>query len=240
MNSVPNNILEYQRKMVRALRKGVPRDEELADQLRVCNLGGGSPCWLPMCPVCVANLRLYIFAEWVKGTGPLFSAPKLQFKWFWMAVPGGRYPLGQLDEVDLPSIYRRIQRQHERVGFPLVFSAVDISLIEDSPREIQPFWQAGVYSMIFGSSRRVQRTLKDLTRGNKATPFGVYLPESIRAKGQTEKGQIKGAQMRELARCLARYDDVPARCVLTGCQQNDDGIELDLDVRKELWQLAST
>jgi hypothetical protein len=124
MNSIPSNLLEYQQKMVRSLRKGGARDKQLADQLRGCNLDGGSPCWLPMCPVCVAFLRLSTIGEWIKCTGPLFSTPKLQFKWFWMAAPGGRYPIGQLDQIDLPSIYRRIQRQHERVGFPLVFSAV--------------------------------------------------------------------------------------------------------------------
>lgn len=79
------------------VEKGGTRDTELADQLRGCNWHGGSSCGLPICPVCVAKLRLYIICEWVKSTGPFFSAPKLQFSSLQMAVPGERYLIGQLD-----------------------------------------------------------------------------------------------------------------------------------------------
>jgi hypothetical protein len=152
MNSVPSKNRKHQRKMVRSLTKGEhPRDEELADKLRGCNRDGGSPCVLPMCPVCFTIIYVYIFREWLKCIGPLFWEPKLQFSSLRLAVPGESYPIGPLDEIDLPSINRRIQREYERVGFPLVFSTLDISLIADSPQKVQPFWQAGVYSLIFSS-----------------------------------------------------------------------------------------
>jgi hypothetical protein len=84
-----------------------------------------------------------------------------------MAVPGGRYPLGLLDQIDLPSIYRRIQRQHERAGFPLAFSAVDISLIEDSPRKSSLSGK-----LVFTATSRVVASCPEGTQGSDSGKEG--------------------------------------------------------------------
>jgi len=65
----------------------------------------------------------------------------LQISVFFATVPGTSYPIGQLDQIDLRSIGRRIRRQYKRLGFPLAVSVVDISLIEDSSGENAPSWE---------------------------------------------------------------------------------------------------
>jgi hypothetical protein len=198
----------------------------------------------------------------VRDMAPLFPAPESNLQWLAVLVRGESYPIDQVDEIDLPSINRRILRQHKGVGFPLVFSAVDISLIEDSARKTEPFWQAGVFSLVFGSSDRVRRGLKDLARGTNTMPFSLYFPESIRPRDGAEfvywverggwkkivrmldppqigEAPLSPAQLRELERCLARYEML-VRCVLTGCRREKDRIKLNPGVQDKLEEMAST
>src|ERR1700730_747984 len=57
---------------------------------------------------------------------------------------------GQLDQMDLPSINRRIQREHERVGFPLIFAGINISVYEDAPPKTKPRWQMQLDGIVAG------------------------------------------------------------------------------------------
>jgi hypothetical protein len=165
------------------------------------------------------------------------------------AVSGESCSLGQLDQIDLPSINQRLQRQYQDVGFMLIVAATDVSLIEDSSRRGRPVWQAGVFGIALGLpvGRLPKQAVKRLDPGQKPMPFSVYLPEPLRVafkpelrrefgKGHREH-RLQALHMRELARFLARYD-MPDRYVLSGCRLRDDRIQLNLGVQELLKESA--
>ncbi len=138
-----DDILKWRREMIRALRKGEGcYDKKLAEKLSGCCNRVGERCQLPMCPLCVHQLGSSLVVEMLAcmGLSSLWKTD-LQISVFFATVPGTSYPIGQLDQIDLGSIGRRIRRQYKRLGFPLAVSVVDISLIEDSSGENAPSWE---------------------------------------------------------------------------------------------------
>jgi hypothetical protein len=88
---------------------------------------------------------------------------------------------GKLAQLDLPLINRRIQRQHQRAGFPLVFAGVDVSWNECSPAKKSPFWQAQVYGVVVGLGvDAVKSALKPLY------PHAPSIPRPLRVRECTE------------------------------------------------------
>jgi hypothetical protein len=171
-----------------------------------------------------------------------------------------QYPVGQLHKLDLPLINKRIQRQHQRARFPLVFAGVDISFNEASPPTSPPYWQAQVYGIVVGSGvDAVKAALKRLYPGGPSVPKPLWVrvcselpaalsymlkPQFVRRIGytrgrrNTRKCSLKAAQARELALCLGRYQ-LPVRYALTGCRHYRDRIDLNPGVRQRLKRVAA-
>ena len=106
--------------MIRALRKGEGcYDKKLAEKLSGCCNRVGERCQLPMCPLCVHQLGSSLVVEMLAcmGLSSLWKTD-LQISVFFATVPGTSYPIGQLDQIDLRSIGRRIRRQYKRFGVP--------------------------------------------------------------------------------------------------------------------------
>jgi hypothetical protein len=175
---------------------------------------------------------------------------------------GDQYPVGQLHKLDLPLINKRIQRQHQRAQFPLVFAGVDISFNEASPPTSPPYWQAQVYGIVVGLGvDAVKGALKRLYLGGASVPIPLRVrdclelpaalsytikPQFVRrvsyadatGRPNTRKCSLKAAQARELALCLGRYQ-LPVRYALTGCRHYRDRIDLNPGVKKRLKQLTA-
>ena len=88
-------------------------------------------------------------------------------------LPSQRYEVGEMFKFHLPSLNREIQGQYTEAGFPLVFSGVCMSLIEDECSTTEPFWQARICSVIVGVPRR------DI----EAAIRGLYPHQSIKRRG---------------------------------------------------------
>jgi hypothetical protein len=137
---------ERQSQMIRALKGDDPVVKSLADQLKRC--AKGSPCDLSMCPICVRKLRASFVLTALKVIRRVQRKRKLPITAFSAVLKNGRYPVGRLAKTDLPVINDRVQCQHRRAGFPLVFAGIDISLNEDGRQTRRSHWQVQAYGVV--------------------------------------------------------------------------------------------
>jgi hypothetical protein len=143
-----NDAFERQSEIIRALKGDDPAVARLADKLKAC--ASGSPCNLSMCPICVRRLRASYVLAACKIIRRVQRRGKLPLTAFSAVHVCDQYLPGQLSQMDVPLINRRVQRQHLRAGFPLVFAGIDLSWDEYIPPRMPPFWQAHIYGVVVG------------------------------------------------------------------------------------------
>jgi hypothetical protein len=250
---------ERQSQMIRALKGDDPAVKSLADQLKRC--AKGRPCDLSMCPICVRRLRASFVLAALKVIKRVRQRRQLPITAFSAVSRNGRYPVGKIAKIDLPVINKRVQRQHQRAQFPLVFAGIDLSLNEDGQRKRRSHWRAQVYGVVIGLDvEAVKKALQHLYPHTSSTPRPlrvrvcselpealsyVIKPEFVRRvsyiddtnRHNTRKCGLKAAQLRELALCLGRYEST-VRYALTGCRRYSDRIDLYPGARTRLKELA--
>jgi hypothetical protein len=239
---------ESRDQLVRQLRNGDRSTRLLADKLANCQKT--RRCGLAICPFCVRRLRKGFILDALRLVERLRRRGKLPITAFPAASIRDQYPVGQLQKLDLAQINKRIQRQHQRAHFPVVFAGVDISFNEASPPKSPPYWQRQVYGIVVGLGvDAVKAALKRLYPAAPSIPRPLrvrecsdlpaalsYLikPQFVRRIGyiddtgrqNTRKCGLKAAEARELALCLGRYQ-LPLRHALTGCRRYRDRIDLN-------------
>jgi hypothetical protein len=254
------DVVERRRKIIRALNRGDRAATKMAKKLAKC--ATGHPCKLSTCPSCVRRLRRGFILDALRLVEKLQRRGKLPITAFSAVSMRDQYPVGQLHKLDLPLINKRIQRQHQRARFPLVFAGVDISFNEASPPTSPPYWQAQVYGIVVGLGvDAVKADLKRLYHGGPSVPKPLWVrvcselpaalsytlkPQFVRrvsytddtGRPNTRKCSLKPAPARELALCLGRYQ-LPVRYALTGCRHYRDRIDLNPGVRKRLKRLTA-
>jgi hypothetical protein len=145
--------LERKENIIEALEGRNQDAKRVATKLAECV--ADARCNLPMCPVCVQLLRKSFVLSALARVDELGSATKprteLPITAYSAVLAGETYPVGELYEIDIPLINKRIQRQHQRAKFPLVFGGLDISLNEDGQTKTPPFWQVQLYGVVVGS-----------------------------------------------------------------------------------------
>jgi len=250
---------ERQSEMIRALNGDDPAATRLADKLKAC--ANGSPCDLSMCPICVRRLRASFVLPALKVIRRVQRKRKLPITAFSAVLKNGRYPVGNLAKIDLPVINRRVQRQHQRAQFPLVFAGIDISLNEDGRQTRRSHWQVQAYGVVVGLDvDAVKKALQRLYPRTSSAPRPlrvreccelpealsyVIKPEFVRrvsyiddtGRHNTRKCSLKAAQLRELALCLGRYRS-SVRHALTGCRLYSDRTDLYPGARRRLKELV--
>ena len=126
-----------------------------------------------------------------------------------------------------------------------------MSLIEDKYTDTE-FWAADVRSVIVGLAKRdVIQAIKSFCPQQPVKKWRALDPEQalqstiepgffreITSKNDdgcrvTRSDQLWGTELCRVAYCFARYR-MAARYVLTGCHVIDDGLELNLGVKKRL------
>jgi hypothetical protein len=251
---------ERQSEMIRALKGDDSAAERVAEKLKRC--AKGRPCNFSMCPICVRRLRAsFVLAACrvIRRVQRRRTLPVTAF----CAVPlRDQFLPGTLDQMNVPLINKRVQRQHQRAGFPLVFAGIDLSWNEYSPPKKPPLWQGQVYGVVVGLDvEAVKRAIKHLyphaasihkpLRVRKCSNLPKALSYAIKpafvrrvshisatnGRQDIDDYWLKRPQLRELALCLGRYK-LPVRYALTGCKRYSDRIELNPDVRKRLKELA--
>src|SRR5258707_10699723 len=139
------------RAIVRSLRLGqADGDRKLAEKLAACRYRPGKRCYQPMCPSCVEGLRHSFIPEAATRIIPFIRKFNLPISWLCADLPGQRYQLGDLSMIELASLNRRVRRHYLHAGFPLVFSGIQLIIVEDRSTRARPFWQARVCSVIVG------------------------------------------------------------------------------------------
>jgi hypothetical protein len=225
---------ERQREIIRALKGDDPAAARLADKLKAC--ANGSPCELSMCPICVRTLRASFVLAARKTIRRVQRREKLPLTAFCAVPLSDQYRPGRLSQMDLPVLNRRVQRQHLRAGFPLVFAGVDLSWDEYIPPRMPPFWQAHIYGVVVGFDvEAVKSAIKHLypRAASIPRPFEANectdLPEALSyiikpgfvklvryidcPWRRPKKPWLRGPLLREMALCLGRCK-LPARHAL--------------------------
>jgi hypothetical protein len=243
--------------LIRVLKAGDPAARELAHKLAKC--AGGEPCGSSTCPVCVWRLRKSFVVGVNNCVKKLRLVQQCPITAFSAISSADKHRVEKLYRADLSLINKRVQRQCQRAGLPLVFGGVDISLNEDSPRKKLPFWQLHVYGVVVGQDREaVKRALKHLygRDGSNPRPFRsrecTNLPKALsyaikpmfvrrvsyidhRGSRNTHDVSLKRSQLRELATWLGQYP-LSDRCFLTGCRRYGDRIELNPGVKEKIYK----
>jgi len=252
-------VFERQSEIIRALKGDDPVATRLADKLKAC--ANGSPCKLSMCPICVRTLRASFVLAARRVIKKVQRRQELPITAFSAVLKNGRYPVGKLAQMNVPLINRRVQRQHQRAQFPLVFAGIDISLNEDGRQTRRSHWQVQAYGVVVGLDvEAVKKALQHLYPHTSSTPRPLRvrvcseLPEALSyaikpgfvrrisyiddtGRRNTRRCSLKPPQLLELALSLGRYK-VPVRYALTGCKLYRDRIDLNRGVRKRLKELA--
>jgi hypothetical protein len=230
---------ERQSKMVLALGE---KDAAAtwAQRLRWCR---GGQCILSMCPSCLREQRICFILGALSSTDKIRSvlnqAPELPITAFSGVLNNGRYPVGQLDHMDLPFLKRRVQRELQRAGFPLAFAGINISFIEENPPQNPPFWQAQVDGVVVGfevdavksalqsrylstasNPRALERAKLPQALSDVIQPTFVRQVTYINNAGHqtTENYDLDASQLQELALALSEFE-LPDRFALTGCRR---------------------
>jgi hypothetical protein len=231
-----------------------PRERSFRQKLTACGSDRGEWCNLPMCPICVERTQRSLTKVAAKCLLTVFSVCELPIVAIQADLPGQRYKGGDLCDINLPSLNQQIQEQYTEAGFPLAFSGVGISLIEDDCAETE-FWQADVCSVIVGLPKRdVMRAIKrfypqqllvrspdlDLVKALQSTIepqfFRQFSKHDDGSQG-TRRDRLWGRELRRAAHCFI-WHKMSVRYVLTGCRLTDEGIKLNSGVRRRLEELA--
>src|ERR1700688_2368933 len=114
------DIVERRRKMIRALNRGGRAAAKMAKKLARCT--ASDRCKLSICPSCLRRLRRGFILDALGLVEKLQRRGKLPITAFSAVSIHDQYPVGRLHKLDLPLINKRIQRQHQRAQFPLVFA----------------------------------------------------------------------------------------------------------------------
>jgi hypothetical protein len=259
---------ERQAEIIQALQgqdptsaKRAKRAAKLEHKLTEC--ANGSPCNLSMCPVCVHGLRASFVLAATACIDKLRSTkwgPRLPITAFSAVHVCDQYLLGKLAQMDVPLINRRVQRQHQRARFPLVFAGIDLSWDEYIPPRKPPFWQGHIYGVVVGLDvEAVKSAVKHLypRAASIPRPFQASecsdLPEALSyiikpgfvkfvryidcPRRRPKKPWLRGPLLREMALSLGTYE-LSVRYTLTGCRFYTDRIDLNRGVRKRLKALA--
>jgi hypothetical protein len=247
-DDTPEETLSYMGEkkatMVRALKRGrTAADRKLGEKLAAC-----LDCWSawdwchqPMCPLCVERLRKSFILEGAACVAALMQQRKLPISWLQADLPGQRFQLGDLRKIDVPSIYRCVERQYLHAGFRLVFSGID--LIVDGRTKAKPFWQARINSVVVGPRTKdlirsmsdfyPQSTWCELSRQDLGEAlFSTIEPVFYQEAAHGPSEDLQPPQIRELAHCLARYD-MSVRYNLIGCYRDKGWIKPYRDVPKQ-------
>jgi hypothetical protein len=232
--------LEGHSKMVLALEGENCAETKVTRRLVGCRFGN---CYLAMCPPCVRELRISFILAALSCTDELRSVVKQGFPMtaFSADLNIGTYPVGQLDQMDLPLLKSRIQREHRRAGFPLAFAGINISLNDESPSKNPPFWQARVDGVVVGlevdavkaalgrlypraasTSRPLERSELSQALNDVIKPTFARRVTRIGGMGRqtTDNYDLDASQLRELALALGEFE-LTERYALTGCRRHN-------------------
>jgi hypothetical protein len=252
----PWKIREHTRKTrkttVRCLSLGqTAGDRELAETLAACHSSETERCGRPMCPICVERLRHSFVLEAVACIGALMQRRKFPISWLCADLPGERYQLGDLRSIDFTSLNQRVRSQYIHAGFPLVFSGIHLTVVENRHANAKPFWQTRLYSVIVGLAKKhLPEALGNLYPEHSwnrefdldlATAlYSIIVPTSDREVTDTQGGweepcykNLRAQQLAELAHCFARYD-MGVRYNLVGCRWDNGRIHLNPEVPERL------
>jgi hypothetical protein len=130
------------------------RDSHYRQKLAACGYNGSGWCELAMCPVCVERTQ-----KWsMKAAGELLLSAFAQCEPPIVAVKadlsGQRYKGIDLLDINVPLLNEQIDRQYLQAGGTAGFFRCQVYLVEDDSMGAEPYWQAGVSSVIVGMPRR--------------------------------------------------------------------------------------
>jgi hypothetical protein len=247
--------LERRDTFVRQLQNGDHSAQQVADKLAECK--GDCRCGSPICPMCVRELRRWFICETLVCVNELSSAEPSAFSnkiVRFSAIPREEeYREGKLGAADLLCLNERLQKRHERAGFPLVFAGVDVSLNEFSASD--RCWQVHAYGVVVGLSRdQVRSALSDLypadQREHTPRPRGSSTAQSrrLRYRMRSSRTSVGGRAI-----IIMPTTERPARFgwrarksgswpsgsinigyVLRGCRQEGDRLVVNDHARAEL------
>lgn len=241
--------------LIRALEGGDHAATKLARDLIKC--ADGEPCGSPMCPVCIRGLRESFVLGVNMRVRELRRVCKFPISAFSAVLTSDKYRVGKLNRADLTLINKRLQRQYQREGLPLVFAGIDISLNEDGQRRKRPFWQLQAYGVVVGrDAEAVKQALKRRYPSDRSTPRPfrarectnlsqaasyAIKPGFVRRVSyvddqeglNTRKVSLKRPEIRELATWLDQYP-LSARYLLTGCRRSGGRMELQPGVKEKI------
>jgi hypothetical protein len=236
--------LERRAKLVRQLQKSDHSAQQLAVKLDGCR--GHRRCNSPICPMCVRALRRWFICETIACFNELSAANPSALRGkvtAFSAIPREEeYREGRLHVADLLSLGERLQKRHERAGFPLVFAGVDVSLNVFDNSTSTRRWQLQVYGVVIGCTpEQVRTALSGLYPAGKRTPrplkvnrcnkFAATVSYTIKpyfgrrvsyigrnGRRQTRKVPLKSSEIRELAVWIDQYR-LADRYLLRGCRR---------------------
>ena len=250
---------ERRAKLVRQLQNGDHLAQQVADKLAEAK--SDCRCGSAICPMCVRELRRWFICETLARVNELAAADPLAFSEKivrFSAIPREEeYREGELGAADLLRLNERLQKRHERAGFPLVFAGVDVSLNEFSRSD--RCWQLHAYGVVVGLTRdQVRSALSDLYPADKRehTPRPLWVkccsepaaavsyaikPYFSRRSSyfnhfddrKARSVRLKSSEIRELAIWLDRYR-LADRYVLRGCRREGDRLVVNDRARAEL------
>jgi hypothetical protein len=143
------------------------------------------------------------------------------------------FNFGQLCKLDVPSIYRCVQRHYLHAGFRPVLSGIDLAL--DSRTHAKPFWEARIISVVVRPRTKdlmrsmndfyPQSTWRELQRQDLGEAlFSTIQPVFYQDETDGSSENLQPPQIQELAHCLARYD-MSVRYSLVGCHRDNGWIK---------------
>jgi hypothetical protein len=231
-------------------------DSWYKQKLAACGGDVAQSCNLPMCPVCVERTLKSLIKEAVWLLLTVCDGGQVPIIVVQHDLPGKRYERDDLFDISLPSLNQSIRRQYRQAGFPLAFSGVQLSCIDDGSMETE-VWQAGVCSVIVGLPKRdvlaaIKRLCPDPSPERwRELDAGEALLSTIdpgwyreitqkEANGSMDKriDLLPRSQLRRLGYCL-NHHKITDRYALTGCRLSDDGLDLKSGVQERLKKSAA-
>jgi hypothetical protein len=231
----PSGFETSQAKMIRVLRAGDGSATKLAKRLMRCRKG--DMCELSVCPVCVRLRRTTLSLGALNCILKRLERER-EFPVTAFSAVLATYSVGELGKVDLHSITKEIQSQHQRTT-PLMFAGINVSVYEDELPKPKQRWQVQLDGIIAGLDvDAVEAALRPLYPSTSSARKRLEVREckslvpafepvmqlgfvrrvtAIDETGRqkTKKFCLRNSQLRELALCFGRYH-ISGRCVHTG------------------------